>query len=101
MKLEFVGELWRWQGDAPAAWYFITVPIDLSLDLREVGKFLRLSMGMIPVQVQIGRTTWKTSLFPQAKEQTYLLPVKVSVRKSEKLEVGNAIQVALEVVVQT
>jgi Domain of unknown function (DUF1905) len=96
MKLEFRGELWRWQGDAPAAWYFITVPIDLSLDLREVGKFLRLSMGMIPVQVQIGKTVWKTSLFPKAKEQTYLLPVKASVRKSEKLEVGVVVQVMLE-----
>jgi hypothetical protein len=98
MKLGFSGELWRWQGDAPAAWYFVTVPPDLALELRELGKFLGNGWGMIPVHVQIGNTNWKTSLFPQAKDQTYLLPIKASVRKAEKLEVGNMVSVQLEVV---
>jgi hypothetical protein len=98
MKLEFSGQLWRWQGDAPAAWHFVTVPSDFALELREVGQFLGNGWGMIRVQATIGKTTWKTSLFPQAKDQTYLLPIKASVRKAEKLEVGNMVSVQLEVI---
>ena len=42
---------------------------------------------MIPVTARIGRTTWTTSLFP--KDGGYIVPIKVSVRKADKLEVGD------------
>jgi hypothetical protein len=101
MKFEFSAELWRWQGDAPAAWYFVTVPPEFAPELRELGKFLGNGWGMIPVQVQVGNTGWQTSLFPQAKDQTYLLPIKASVRKTKKLEVGDVVALKFEVVGQT
>jgi hypothetical protein len=66
--------------------------------LRQISKLLGNGWGMLPVQAQIGKTIWKTSLFPQAKDQTYLLPVKAAVRKAEQLEVGNLVAVTLEVV---
>ncbi len=47
--------------------------------------------GCIPVTAHIGDTTWKTSLFP--KEDRYLVPVKVAVRKAERLELGDITKV--------
>jgi len=51
--------------------------------------------GMIPVQVRIGQTTWKTALWP--KNGLYVLPLKDSVRKAEELEVSQVVVVVLEV----
>jgi hypothetical protein len=50
---------------------------------------------MIPVHVQIGKTEWKTSLFP--KDGRYLVPIKDSVRKAENLAKGDKVTVRLEV----
>jgi hypothetical protein len=50
---------------------------------------------MIPVHVQIGKTEWTTSLFP--KDGRYLVPVKASIRKAEKLEEGDTVTMRLEV----
>jgi hypothetical protein len=51
--------------------------------------------GVIPAQVRIGNTEWQTSLFP--KDGRYLVPLKASVRKAEKLEEGDDVTVRLEV----
>jgi hypothetical protein len=50
---------------------------------------------MIPVTVWIGKTEWKTSLFP--KEGRYLVPIKASVRHAEKLEEGDQVTIRLAV----
>jgi hypothetical protein len=51
--------------------------------------------GMIPVTVRIGKTEWKTSLFP--KDGRYIVPLKDSVRKPENLDEGDKVTVRLEV----
>lgn len=95
MNLQFTVPLWRWQGDAPAAWYFVTVPEGESQLLKAAAKLVGMGWGMVPVRVSIGQTTWTTSLFPQA--DSYLLPVKASVRKAEHLQEGDEVTVQLQV----
>jgi Domain of unknown function (DUF1905) len=93
MSLEFSGEIWQWRGPAP--WYFVTVPEEQSQVIKAVSKLVTYGWGVIPVRVQIGETTWKTSLFP--KDEAYLVPIKASVRKAESLEEGQTVTVQLEV----
>jgi hypothetical protein len=93
MNIEFNGEIWFWKGPAP--WYFVTVPAEESRDLKELSGSVTYGWGMIPVQVRIGRTVWTTSLFP--KDGCYIVPIKVSVRKAEKLEEGDRVTVRLAV----
>jgi hypothetical protein len=50
---------------------------------------------VIPVQVRIGKTGWKTSLFP--KDGRYIVPIKASVREAENLAEGDNVTVRLEV----
>jgi hypothetical protein len=93
MDYEFSGEIWRWQGPAP--WYFITVPEEQCLDLRETSASGSYGWGMIPVTARIGETEWTTSLFP--KDDRYIVPVKAAVRKAEGIEEGDTVSVRLAV----
>ena len=93
MIIEFNGEIWFWHGPAP--WYFVTVPEEQSRDLKAILGFVTYGWGMIPVNVRIGDTEWKTSMFP--KDDRYIVPIKASVRKVENLEVGDKVTVRLEV----
>lgn len=93
MDFEFNGEIWYWRGPAP--FFFVTVPEEESRELKAISGAVTYGWGVIPVQVQIGKTRFKTSLFP--KDNLYLVPVKVSVRKAENLEEGDEVTVRLEV----
>ncbi len=93
MNLEFRGEILFWHGPAP--FYFVAVPEQQSLDLKAISSLVTYGWGVIPVHVQIGKTQWKTSLFP--KDGRYLVPIKANVRKAEELEDGDSVTVRLEV----
>ena len=93
MSLEFSGNLLYWRGPSP--YYFVAVPEDEGDIIKDVSKLVTYGWGMIPVEVQIGKTTWKTSLFP--KQGRYLVPIKDSVRKAEELEEGDTVTIKLEV----
>jgi hypothetical protein len=93
MIIEFNGEIWYWRGPAP--FYFVTVPEKQSEDLNAIADEVTYGWGMIPVIAQIGKTEWKTSLFP--KDGAYIVPLKDSVRKAEDLDQGDTVKIRLEV----
>jgi hypothetical protein len=92
MNIEFNGNIWYWRGPSP--FYFVTVPAEQSHDLKGISGFVTYGWGMIPVTVRIGKTIWKTALFP--KDGRYLVPLKNSVRKAENLDEGDEVAVWLE-----
>lgn len=94
MRLSFKAKLWVWPGDK-AAWRFVTVPKADSEKLRKTIK-LKRGFGSIRVRVKVGKTSWDTSVFPDSKSGTYLLPVKASVRRKEGIEDGDAVFLKLE-----
>ncbi len=93
MHFEFDGEVIFWKGPAP--WYFVLMPAEQSSDLKEVSTLVTYGWGVIPVQVRVGGTSWKTSLFP--KDGRYLIPVKANIRKAEAIEAGDTVHVQLTV----
>jgi hypothetical protein len=93
MDLEFNGELWFWKGPAP--WYFVTVPEEDCAELAATSAVVSYGWGMIPVTARIGRTAWKTSLWP--KDGRYIVPVKADVRRAERITVGDMVKVQLTV----
>jgi hypothetical protein len=93
MNIEFNGKIWFWKGPAP--WFFVTVPVEQSRDLNAISGLVTYGWGVIPVHARIGKTEWKTSLFP--KDGLYLVPIKASDRKREDLEEGDNVTVRLEV----
>ena len=89
--------LWRWQPvTAPAAWFFLTIAGDAADGIRLAaisGQWLdgRKGFGSARVEVTIGDTSWKTSVFPHKESGGWILPVKAAVRKAEGLGEGDAV----------
>lgn len=92
MKLEFTGKIWFWKGPAP--WYFVTVPAEQSHALKAISGAVTYGWGMIPVKVRIGKTEWRTSLWP--KDDLYIVPIKARVRQAEKIEENDSVTIQLE-----
>lgn len=93
--------LWRWQSaTAPAAWFFLTIAGEVADAIRLAaisGQWLdgRKGFGSARVEVTIGDTRWKTSVFPHRESGGWLLPVKAAVRKAEGLAEGDAVTVTV------
>jgi hypothetical protein len=96
LGFDFTGELFEWTSNA-TSWWFIRMPVDQSAELREEMDGLTNGFGSVRVEVTIGSTTWRTSLFPSSADKQYLLPVKKQVRTTEKLIEGEPIEVSLTV----
>ena len=91
---KFEAELW--ESDAVGAWVFVTLPPGVSDDVRmEAGP--PTGFGSVRVEVAIGSTTWRTSVFPDAKLGAYVLPVKKAVRTAERLQPDDVATLTLRV----
>jgi hypothetical protein len=93
MNLDFEGQIFYWRGPSP--YLFVAVPQELSDAIKAIASRVTYGWGVIPVRVRIGETEWKTSLFP--KDGRYLVPIRVSVQKAEKLDVGDWVALRLEI----
>ena len=91
MHFEFTGTIFIWRGPSP--FFFVAVPEEQSRDIKAISNLVTYGWGVIPVQGRIGKTEFKTSLFP--KDGLYLVPLKVSVRKAEQLEEGDDVTIRL------
>jgi hypothetical protein len=95
--LDFEAELWLWDARQADSWTFVSVPAELSAEIRDRAAALPpAGFGSVRVAVTIGRTTWRTSVFP-GRDGRYGLPVKKSVRRAEGVESGDRVRVRLEV----
>ena len=92
MIIEFKGKIFYWRGPTP--FLFVAVPEEPSREIKAISASVTYGWGVIPVYVRIGKTEWKTSLFP--KDGRYLVPIKKSVQKSENLEVDDSVTIRLE-----
>ena len=66
-----------------ASWRFLVIPKKEGEEIKKYFGPHAKGWGSIPVKVTIGKTEWKTSLFPDKKKGSYLLPLKAEVRKRE------------------
>jgi hypothetical protein len=93
----FSAEVREWAG--PTAWFFVLLPIDVADDIAShVDGRPRAGFGSVRVEVSIGQSTWRTSVFPSKDDATYLLPVKRAVRDAEGLTDGSHAEVTLSLV---
>jgi hypothetical protein len=94
-RYEFEAEIWR--SESTGSWAFVTVPADDSDDIR-FRSGPPVGFGSVRVEVTVGGTTWRTSVFPDARSGCYVLPFKQSVRRAERLDVGDVAALSLELV---
>jgi hypothetical protein len=94
-RFAFRAKLWRYSGEA--AWHFVTVPTDITENMRAMSQGLRNAFGSLRVIARIGDTEWRTSVFADTNAGAFLLPVKAAVRKKEKIAHGDDADVVLEI----
>ena len=84
-----------WEQPSMAAWYFVSLPEDEADEIEETFGRSARGFGSIKVTVSIGSSRWSTSLFPDNKRGTYVLPVRKSVRVAEGLVTGSRTRVEI------
>lgn len=96
MTYEFDAELWLWEARS-ASWTFVSVPTDVADEVLDLAGGRSGGFGSLRVEVAVGGTTWRTSIFPDSGRKTYVLPVKKAVRTAEGLSAGSSARFRLTV----
>ena len=95
-RLDFTGKLWLSAG--PGGWTFVTLPPACADQIRfYTGSKKGRAWGMIKVRARIGTSEWSTTIWPDKTSESFLLPVKAAVRKTEKIAAGDQAEVRLTV----
>ncbi|MDZ5078785.1 DUF1905 domain-containing protein [Nesterenkonia sp. HG001] len=92
MPWSFVTELIEWRGPAP--FVFAPMPEEMSAELKEAARGL-MYWGQVPVTAIIGATEFDTAAWP--RDGRFLVPIKAVVQRAERVDVGDAVSVRLDV----
>jgi hypothetical protein len=99
VQFTFDAQLWIWDARRGDSWTFVSLPADASAEIREtVGAQPQRGFGSVPVRVAIGGSSWMTSVFPDSKSGSYVLPIKKAVRTAEAIEAGDVTTVTIALV---
>jgi hypothetical protein len=79
----FQAQPWRYSGQA--GWYFVSLPLEMAQEIRTLVGWQEEGWGRLKVKARVGKTTWETAIWFDTKAQTYLLPLKASIRTAEGL----------------
>lgn len=85
IKYEFETEMWK--HNAPAGWYFVSLPKDVSKEIRKNLKWQEEGWGRMKAFAQIGEIVWETAIWFDTKHDTYILPIKSEIRKKSNLKI--------------
>jgi len=92
-RFSFETRIIEWRGPAP--FFYAPIPPEHVEALRRVAKVVTYGWGCVPVQARIGDVAFTTALFP--KDDTYLLPLKVAVRRRADITAGDLIAVEMTI----
>lgn len=93
IKYEFSGK--TWQHSSPGGWYFVSLPKEMSKEIRSLLKSEEEGWGRLKAVAKIGLSEWKTAIWFDRKNETYLLPLKAEIRKKEHIEATKQIDVVI------
>lgn len=93
IKYEFSSSMWK--DASPGGWYFVSLPINISKEIRSNLQWQEEGWGRMKANVQIESLKWETAIWFDTKADTYLLPIKAAIRKKLNLEVNQQLKVAI------
>ena len=76
-------------------WTFVSLPKELSTEIRNDFKWLEEGWGRMKVTVALGASKWQTAIWFDTKQGTYLLPLKAKVRKQENVVLGEDVKISI------
>lgn len=93
IKYEFIAKMWQYS--SPMAWYFVSLPIEISTEIRGNLKWMEEGWGRLKVVTKIANTQWETAIWFDTRHNTYLLPIKAEIRKKEKIDILKEIAITI------
>ncbi len=94
VKYSFRAKVWKYKGKA--GWYFVTLPKLLSAKIRKNHGISEEGWGRLKTAAQVGKSKWNTAIWFDTKTASYLLPLKLDVRKKEGIKIAASLQVHLQ-----
>lgn len=88
-------KVWHYKGIG--GWHFVNLSAKQSSMIRALFSIEARPFGSIPVTVTIGKTEWRTSLFPDKKSKSYLFAIKADVRNREHITAGETIVAKVQI----
>ena len=93
--IRLTGPLKLWTG-AEGSSHFMSIPEELSGEIRAHAMLVRRGFGSAKVEVTIEGFTWRTSVFPSKSSGGYFLPVKIEACRRTGINAGDLVEVELE-----
>ena len=87
-----------YEKDNSGSWRFARVPEGISTKIKEMQKGkLRRGWGAVYTKAKVGKSEWTTSIFPDRRSATYILPLKKQIRYEENLYDGREFNFKIEI----
>lgn len=100
-------EIWIYPSET-AAWHFVSILKEISEKIKTkispqsksskaaAKPKIRRGFGAVRVKATIGKSSFKTSLFPSRQSGTYIMPIKKEIRRKEAVQSGDSIKLKIE-----
>jgi hypothetical protein len=93
LEISFEASVIYWRGPAP--FFYAPIPAEHIDEVRQAARIATYGWGCVPVEAEVGGARFTTALFP--KDGTYLLPLKVAVRRKTNITAGDLISVDMTI----
>ena len=91
---QFSATLYRWEARTDS-WTFVDLPFDIADQIEDAQHGPRRGFGAVKVEVSLGASRWRTSIFPSKERRTFVLPLKRAILTAESLAAGDTVTIAV------
>ncbi len=92
-KIEYTFSAKLWKHDAPGGWFFVSIPKEMSKEIREHLQWQEEGWGRMKASAIIKEIQWDTAIWYDTKNEAYILPVKAAIRKKTHIQIDEEIKV--------
>ena len=94
-KINYTFSTKMWKHNAPGGWHFVSLPKPIAKEIREHLKWQEEGWGRMKAKAQIGAVQWQTAIWYDTKKETYLLPIKASIRSKLGIRVDENFEMGI------
>ena len=95
INFKFEAKVWKYEGKG--GWYFVTLPSEISSEIRSYSREYESGWGRLKCKALIHELQWDTLIWFDSKQQSYLLPLKSIIRKELNIKEGSILKVLLSI----
>jgi hypothetical protein len=95
IRYDFSAQVWKSPG--MGGWVFVSLPKELAHEIRQNLAWQEEGWGRMQAKAEIKSLAWETAIWFDKKKDTYLLPLKVEIRKKAQVKLGDIISLSITI----